>query len=168
MNLDHHLEELEEQGYTLLPGLIDRNTTAEIREFIDRTIAEGHVKQPERGSNKFQHRICHPIEDPIMVRLASEPTLPRAAKLALGAAVLYLASPVDLLPDFIPFVGYVDDLLLAAIVLDGLLNYVDRAVVLRYWPGSVASLEKVARIAHALAIWVPARLKERIFASRGR
>jgi uncharacterized membrane protein YkvA (DUF1232 family) len=109
-----------------------------------------------------------PLIGRAIVHLAAEPTLPRAAKIALGAAALYLASPVDLLPDFIPFLGYLDDMLLAAIVLDGLLNYVDRALVLRYWPGSVASLEKVARVAHALAIWVPARVKERIFAPRGR
>lgn len=103
-----------------------------------------------------------------VIRLAADPTLPRAAKIALGAAALYLASPIDLVPDFIPFLGYLDDLLLAAIVLDGVLNYVDRSLVLRYWPGRPESLEKVARVARALSAWVPARVKERIFAPRRR
>jgi uncharacterized membrane protein YkvA (DUF1232 family) len=67
--------------------------------------------------------------------LATDPSLPRAAKIALGAAALYLASPIDLVPDFIPLLGWVDDLLLAAVLVDGLLNFVDRALVLRYWPG---------------------------------
>ena len=49
---------------------------------------------------------------------------------------MYLASPFDLIPDFIPFLGYVDDLLLAAIVLDGILNFVDRSLILKYWPGT--------------------------------
>lgn len=96
-------------------------------------------------------------------RLAADPGIPRAAKIALGAALVYLASPVDLLPDFIPLLGYLDDVLLAAIVVDGMLNFVDRSLVLRYWPGSAESLEKVARVAHALAAWVPRRVKERIF-----
>jgi len=102
----------------------------------------------------------------LMARLAADPVLPRSAKVALAAAVVYLLSPIDLIPDFVPFVGYLDDALLAAVMLDGVLNYVDRAVVLRYWPGSPQSLDKLARAARLLAIWVPRRLKARIFAAR--
>jgi uncharacterized membrane protein YkvA (DUF1232 family) len=96
-------------------------------------------------------------------RLVRDPALPRPAKLALLAAALYLASPIDLIPDFIPILGYVDDLLVAAVVLDGVMNYVDRGLILRYWPGSVQSLEKLARTARFLSAWVPARLKRRVF-----
>jgi uncharacterized membrane protein YkvA (DUF1232 family) len=96
-------------------------------------------------------------------RLVLDPALPLPAKLALLAAALYLVSPIDLVPDFIPFLGYLDDLLVAAIVLDGILNYVDRALILRYWPGSEQSLEKLSRTARVLAAWVPARLKRRLF-----
>jgi uncharacterized membrane protein YkvA (DUF1232 family) len=102
----------------------------------------------------------------LMARLAADPVLPRSAKVALAAAVVYLMSPVDLIPDFVPFVGYLDDALLAAVVLDGVLNYVDRAVVLRYWPGSPELLDKLARAARLLSIWVPRRIKARIFAAR--
>jgi uncharacterized membrane protein YkvA (DUF1232 family) len=99
-------------------------------------------------------------------RLVGDPVLPRSAKIALAAAALYLASPIDLVPDFIPLLGYVDDLLLAAIVVDGILNYVDRGIVLRYWPGTPESLDKVARAARVLAVWVPGRVKARIFGPR--
>ncbi len=99
----------------------------------------------------------------LITRLAVDPVLPRTAKIALAAAVVYLLSPIDLIPDFIPFVGYLDDMLLAAVVLDGLLNWVDRSLVLRYWPGSPESLDTLARAARLLAIWVPRRLKARIF-----
>jgi uncharacterized membrane protein YkvA (DUF1232 family) len=109
-----------------------------------------------------------PLIGRAVVRLAADPTLPRVAKIALAAAAVYLASPVDLLPDVIPLLGYLDDLLLAAIVLDGILNYVDRSLVLRYWPGRSESLDTVARVAHTLASWVPGRVKERIFSPRGR
>ena len=100
----------------------------------------------------------------LIAGLVVDPLLPRAAKIALAAAALYLASPFDLIPDFIPFVGYLDDVLLASVLLDGILNYVDRRLVLKYWPGSATSLERLARAAHVLAAWVPARLKSRIFA----
>jgi uncharacterized membrane protein YkvA (DUF1232 family) len=102
----------------------------------------------------------------LIARLVGDPLLPRAAKIALGAAMVYLASPFDLIPDFIPFVGYLDDLLLAALLVDGLLNWVDRALVLKYWPGTPDSLERLARAARMLAVWVPRRLKARIFAAR--
>jgi uncharacterized membrane protein YkvA (DUF1232 family) len=99
----------------------------------------------------------------MIARLVSDPRLPRSAKLALLAAAVYLASPFDLIPDFIPVVGYLDDALVAAVVLDGVLNHVDRALMLKYWPGSADSLEKLARAARVVAAWVPGRLKRRVF-----
>lgn len=102
----------------------------------------------------------------LIARLATDPVLPRAAKIALAAAAVYLASPIDLIPDFIPFLGYLDDVLLAAVLLDGLLNYVDRGLILKYWPGSPRSLDTLARTARVLSIWVPRRVKMRIFAPR--
>lgn len=99
----------------------------------------------------------------LVVGLARDPAVPTTAKVALAAAVAYLASPVDLVPDFIPVLGYLDDVLLAAVLLDGLLNFVDRRLVLRYWPGSAEALDRLARTARVLAAWVPRRLKARIF-----
>jgi uncharacterized membrane protein YkvA (DUF1232 family) len=97
-------------------------------------------------------------------RLVGDPTLPRSAKIALAAAAVYLASPIDLLPDFVPLLGYLDDALLVAVVVDGILSFVDRSRILRVWPGSPASLDRLARVARVLAAWVPRRVKARIFA----
>src|SRR5262245_28653595 len=83
----------------------------------------------------------------LLARLVSDPLLPRTAKVALAAAMVYLASPIDLIPDFSPLVGYLDDLLLGALVIDGVLNWVDRGLVLKYWPGTPDSLERIARVA---------------------
>jgi uncharacterized membrane protein YkvA (DUF1232 family) len=99
----------------------------------------------------------------MLAKLLLDPRLPRPAKVALVALAFYLASPIDLIPDFIPVVGYLDDALLAAIALDGILNWVDRGLVLKYWPGTPESLETVARAARLVAVWVPARLKRRVF-----
>jgi uncharacterized membrane protein YkvA (DUF1232 family) len=99
----------------------------------------------------------------MVTAIVRDPDVPTAAKVALGALAVYLASPVDLIPDLIPVLGYVDDLLIAAVVLDGIMSLVDRAVLLRYWPGSPSSLEATARVAHRLSGWVPSRIKARIF-----
>ena len=99
----------------------------------------------------------------MLVSLAADREVPTAAKVVLAAMAVYLVSPIDLIPDFIPLVGYLDDVILAAVVVDGVLNFIDRPLVLRYWPGSPASLERVAAVAHRLARWVPNGIKARIF-----
>ena len=99
----------------------------------------------------------------MIVSLLGDRDVPLAAKVALGALAVYLASPVDLIPDFIPFVGYLDDLVLAAIVVDGLLSSLDRSLLLKYWPGHPASLDAAAAVARRLAGWVPSRIKTRVF-----
>ena len=50
-----------------------------------------------------------------------------------------------------------------AVVVDGLLTFIDRALLLKYWPGDAASLDAVAGVAHRVARWVPSRIKSRIF-----
>lgn len=99
----------------------------------------------------------------MLVSLAGDRDVPTAAKVVLAALAVYLVSPFDLIPDFIPVVGYLDDLLLAAVVVDGVLSFVDRPLVLRCWPGSPASLDQIAAVARRLARWVPRRIKARIF-----
>jgi uncharacterized membrane protein YkvA (DUF1232 family) len=104
----------------------------------------------------------------LIASLLTDREVPLSAKVVLAAMALYLASPLDLIPDVIPFVGLLDDLLLVALVVDGLLNHVDRALLLKYWPGPPSSLDAVAAAARRLARWVPGRIKDRIFGGRRR
>jgi uncharacterized membrane protein YkvA (DUF1232 family) len=101
----------------------------------------------------------------MLISLAADREVPTAAKVVLAALAVYLVSPIDLVPDFIPWLGYLDDVILAAVVVDGVLNFVDRPRLLRYWPGSADSLERIAAVARRLARWVPNRIKVRIFGS---
>jgi uncharacterized membrane protein YkvA (DUF1232 family) len=102
----------------------------------------------------------------LIARLTADPRVPLRVKVLLGVVAVFLASPVDLIPDFIPGLGYLDDAIVVAIVLDGLLNHVDREIVLQYWPGDRASLERSGRLAARIAAWVPARWKARAFGGR--
>lgn len=99
----------------------------------------------------------------MIARLIGDPVLPRRVKLVLAAAIVYLVSPLDLVPDLMPILGYVDDVVIGAVVVDGILSHVDRTLVLRYWPGTPASLDKVARVARFLSAWLPRRVKQRLF-----
>jgi uncharacterized membrane protein YkvA (DUF1232 family) len=99
----------------------------------------------------------------LVARLAGDGRAPRRVKVVLAGLAVYLASPVDLIPDFIPGVGYLDDVVLVAIVLDGLLNHVDREILLEHWPGDPASLERTAAVAARVSAWIPARWKARVF-----
>ncbi len=101
----------------------------------------------------------------MLISLAGDRDVPTAAKVVLAAMAVYLVSPIDLIPDFIPWLGFLDDVLLAAVVVDGVLNFIDRPLLLRYWPGSADSLERIAAVARRLSRWVPRRIKARIFGS---
>ena len=102
----------------------------------------------------------------LLGRLLADRSVPTTVKVALGVMAAYLASPVDLIPDFIPFLGYLDDVILVAIIVDGLLNHLDRELLLKHWPGDPKTLEKSAAVARKLAAWVPARLKARVFGGK--
>jgi uncharacterized membrane protein YkvA (DUF1232 family) len=81
--------------------------------------------------------------------LARDTRVPRRWRLALGALVVYLASPIDLVPDVVPVAGVLDDALLAVLVLRGVVRSAGPAVVGEHWPGSPRALAVILRAAGA-------------------
>jgi uncharacterized membrane protein YkvA (DUF1232 family) len=77
--------------------------------------------------------------------LLRDPRVPRSAKLWLGLAVVWIASPIDLIPEFIPIAGPLDDVIVAALVLRHLLRRTDRSVLFEHWRGDPATLEAIVR-----------------------
>lgn len=90
---------------------------------------------------------------PNLVRLFSglmrDPRVPRRAKVVLGATVLYLAMPIDLVPDFIPVAGQLDDAIVAAFALRYVIGTTPREVVTEYWPGDPEMLRRLLALARA-------------------
>jgi uncharacterized membrane protein YkvA (DUF1232 family) len=80
-------------------------------------------------------------------RLLQDPRVPRRAKAALALVVPYLAMPFDLIPDFIPVLGQLDDALLVAAVFGFVARSAGRDVVTELWPGSEAGLRVVLALA---------------------
>lgn len=80
-------------------------------------------------------------------RLMSDARVPRGRKLLLGALLAYLAMPFDLVPDFIPIAGQLDDAIIVAVVLRSVLRSAGDAPVREHWPGPAASLRVVLSLA---------------------
>jgi uncharacterized membrane protein YkvA (DUF1232 family) len=78
--------------------------------------------------------------------LLRDPRVPLRAKIVVGVASLWLASPIDLIPDFVPIAGQLDDAIVAALALRFILRTTDSAVVRQHWPGDPATLERVLRM----------------------
>jgi uncharacterized membrane protein YkvA (DUF1232 family) len=68
-------------------------------------------------------------------RLLTDPRVPRRAKVVLGFAAAYVASPIDLIPEFIPVIGWADDLLILIYALDSLIERAGKDVVEEHWDG---------------------------------
>ena len=80
-------------------------------------------------------------------RLMSDPRVPRRKKIVLAALVPYLAMPFDIIPDFIPVAGYLDDAVIVALVLRRVLRGGDTALIQEHWPGPPESLRLILRLA---------------------
>lgn len=100
----------------------------------------------------------------LIPKLAADERVPLRTKLALAGLGLYLASPWDLIPDFIPVLGQLDDATAVLLFIDGVLNEVDDDVLLDHWTGEVETLRRLQHLAHLLSAWVPRRLKQFLFA----
>jgi uncharacterized membrane protein YkvA (DUF1232 family) len=83
----------------------------------------------------------------LLKRLLRDPRVPRRTKLPIVLLVPYLASPIDLIPDFIPVLGQLDDAILMAVVLAYVVRLAGRGVVTELWPGSERGLRTVLVLA---------------------
>jgi uncharacterized membrane protein YkvA (DUF1232 family) len=82
-------------------------------------------------------------------RLRRDPRVPRRAKVAVVLAGVWLASPIDLLPEFLPVIGPLDDVVVVALALRYAGRQVPREVLLDAWPGNVGLLERLLGPARA-------------------
>lgn len=109
-----------------------------------RTAVNGYVTR-HAGSDIAEMVLYVPDFFYLLTKLATDPRVPRGNKAQIVAAIAYFISPLDIIPDMIVGLGWLDDLYLAMIVTDNLLNAVDISVVREYWPGDgdIVALIKV-------------------------
>ena len=81
-------------------------------------------------------------------RLRSHPDVPRRAKVALLVAMVWVVSPIDLLPEFLPVIGPLDDVVAVVLLLRYAARSIPRPVLLDAWPGDAAARAAARRDTH--------------------
>ncbi len=100
------------------------------------------LARPETATLKESLRLL-PQTVRLIRRLATDPEVPRSARLLVWLLVGYLALPIDLVPDLIPVLGYADDLILIVLVLRHLVRRAGPHKLSEHWPGDVAGLQSL-------------------------
>jgi uncharacterized membrane protein YkvA (DUF1232 family) len=83
----------------------------------------------------------------LLRRLAADTTLPRGVRVRLWLLLAYLSMPFDLVPDFVPVLGYADDAIVVALALRSVTRRAGEVALERHWPGTPEGLAAVRRLA---------------------
>ena len=82
----------------------------------------------------------------LVARLARDGSLPRGVRVRLWLLLGYLALPIDLIPDFVPVLGYADDAVVVVLVLRSVFRKAGHDAIVRHWPGTSAGLASLDRL----------------------
>ena len=85
-------------------------------------------------------------------------------KLIVAGAMLYIAMPIDLIPDFIPFIGEVDDVFVLILALQRLISNAGRTVIMSHWSGAMEDLADInlREALAAAAFFLPKSIRKRL------
>ena len=93
------------------------------------------IAKPDKGLLREALRLLPDVLR-LIRRLAADPDLPRGVRIRLGALLVYLALPIDLIPDFVPVLGYADDAIIVTAVLRSVVRRAGIGAVRAHWPGT--------------------------------
>jgi len=96
----------------------------------------------------------------LLGRLIKDPRVPRTEKALLLAAIVYAIAPLDFLPDFIPFIGQIDDIYLIALTVLRLINNTEEEIVRQHWSGGGDIVALADAIANLAPIILPKRVSK--------
>lgn len=92
-------------------------------------------KVPNKYDKLIQYAMLIPDITALFIRLFKDKRVSIKTKATVGAVLTYLASPIDIFPDFIPFIGKIDDVALAFFALNSIINDVPEEIILQNWQG---------------------------------
>ncbi|MFC8682574.1 YkvA family protein [Microbacterium ureisolvens] len=103
------------------------------------------------GSAVDWRQIVRLVADVVVLlkRLVADPAVPRGARWWLGGLLVYLLLPIDLVPDFIPVLGYADDAIIVAVALRYAMRTAGRPAIERHWPGTPEGLRSLLSLTGA-------------------
>ena len=119
------------------------------------------LKRSERSELKGRMRSFHmflPNMVMMLARLIKDPRVPTAEKALFIGAIVYVISPLDFIPDVLPFIGQVDDLYVVALTLLRLVSRTDESVLRQAWQGGGDIVALAGSIADLAPKFLPARI----------
>jgi len=126
------------------------------------------IKRREKSELKSRlHSFLMFLPNMVMLlgRMLKDARVPSAEKALFVAAIVYVVSPLDFIPDVFPFIGQVDDLYVVALVLLRLINRTDETVVREHWSGGGDIVSLASSIADIAPKFLPRRIS-RVLTSR--
>jgi uncharacterized membrane protein YkvA (DUF1232 family) len=109
------------------------------------------VRRPKGGLLKESLRLLPDLLR-LLRRLAADRDLPTGVRVRLGLLFAYLAIPIDLIPDFIPILGYADDAIVVVLVLRSVCRRVSLAELREAWPGTDDGFAALCRLVRPSAV----------------
>ena len=146
-------------------------TAAHRRSVADEGTRSTRAKSRNKGTPRTgaKRTVLHYIRQlPHFLRLlfglVTDPRVALVDKLLVFGAIAYIVTPIDLIPDFIPFIGEVDDVYLLVIALQRLISNAGRLVLLDHWGGEAADLAdlNLRGALAAAAFFLPRRIRRRL------
>lgn len=106
------------------------------------------IENRRHGDATRAREILRLVPDVIRLvrRLVADPAVPRGTRALLGALLVYLLLPIDLIPDFLPVIGYADDAIITALVLRFATRHAGADAITRHWPGTEQGLRALRRL----------------------
>jgi len=95
--------------------------------------------------------------------VANDPRIPPEDKKKLLVLVALLISPIDIIPDWIPVIGVLDDIVILAIVLDYFFNHLDQEILLSHYPWGMISFVRLKKTAKVIAFITPEWAKTKLW-----
>lgn len=136
-----------------------------------RTRRETRPKREEEGAPRTGTKrtvMSYIAELPNFVRLlwglVRDSRVEIVDKLLVAGAIAYILAPIDLIPDFIPFLGEVDDIYLLVLSIKRLIQNAGRSVLLSHWSGDPSALRdmNLEKVLMAAAFFLPRRVRRRL------
>ncbi|MDR0311721.1 MAG: DUF1232 domain-containing protein [Acidobacteriota bacterium] len=99
----------------------------------------------------------------LIPKLLGDRRVPLRIRTALLGLGIYLVSPFDIIPDFIPGLGKLDDAVVLLLLVDGVLNQIDEKILLDHWRGRPATLRRLIDVASVVSSFVPQKFRRFLF-----
>ena len=103
------------------------------------------VRRPSAAAIRDAARLL-PDTLRLLRRVADDPESPRLLKMRLWLTIGYLASPIDLIPDFLPGIGQADDVLVIALAIRAMVRHIGSERIRQQWPGTADGLVMLRRL----------------------